>query len=154
MRKLTTYGTIKQGKLKISYRDRFVQNLSLFSDCRILLTVEKLYKRRSTRTENGLGQNGYYHAIICQDYRKGAYETQQRVITGEQAHEELKANCSFKEYYKESTGEVMKSIISTATMTTVEAEEYYQRCRDFILEWFGIDVPLPGEQGELDFKID
>ena len=73
------------------------------------------------------------------------------MLTSAQAHEELKANCNYAERYNETTGEVMRTVSSTADMTTIEFEEFLTRCRAFILEWFGIDVPLPDTQTELKF---
>jgi len=139
MRKLETYGKVENGILKISYRDKFKEALKLFPDCRILLTIEKLYKHNSKE------QRGYYWAVIVYLYKLGAWETQQRQITADQAHNELKLNCNFDEKYNEKTGE-MARFINSSEQTTVEREEYHIRCRQFILDWFGIDVPLPNQQ--------
>ena len=68
------------------------------------------------------------------------------------AHSELKANCNYIERYNEDTGVIMRSIESTADLSTVQFEEYLTRCREFILEWFGVRVPLPNEQCELELK--
>lgn len=151
-RKVETYGSVTAGKLSISYRSKFEQAIRCLPDCRVRVTVEKLYRKRSTFTENGTGQNGFYHHIVVTYYQQGAWETQQRTLTHDQAHEELKNNCNYKEYYNEETGTVMRTILSTSTLTTIEFEEYLQRCREFIEEWFSIRVPLPNEQGELELK--
>lgn len=151
-RKVETYGTITAGVLRISYRSKFDEALRSFPDCRVRVTVEKLYRKRSTLTENGTGENGYYHHIVVTAYQQGAWETQQRMLSHDQAHEELKNNCNYKEYHNEETGTVMRTILSTATLTTVEFEEYLDRCRAFIEEWFGIRVPMPNEQAELELK--
>lgn len=151
-RKIETYGSVKDGVVKISYRDRFMQQLKSWPNCRIRLVAEKIYRKRSTLTENGLGQNGYYFGIVCAEYVEGAWDIQHRQVTRLEAHEELKANCNYREHVNEDTGSVMKEILSTANLTTVEFEEYLDRCRAFILEWFGRDVPLPNEQGEMELK--
>lgn len=159
MRKIETYGHVDEsGILKISYRSKFDDAVKIFAGQRIRLSVERLYKKRSTVLlhDDGSvtrGQNGYYHAVIVNEYRNGAWETQQRMIDSKAAHEELKANCNYFEYYNEQTGEVMRTIRSTADYTTVQFEEYLTRCRAFILEWYGIDCPLPGTQTEMELKI-
>lgn len=152
-RRIETYGSIKDGIKKISYRDKFMEQWDLWPDCRFRLSVERLYQKRSTKTENGLGENGYYHGIVCSEYALGAYETQQRVISKDTAHQELKANCNFKEHVNEETGQIMRCILSTANLSTVEFEEYMDRCRAFILEWFGRYVPMPNEQSEMDLEL-
>lgn len=158
MRKIESYGHVKAGVLKISYRDKFIAALKQFEDCRVRIVVEKAYKKRSTSKiqDNGTvtrGENGYYWGVIVSEYVRGVWEVQQRIITSRQAHDELKANCNCVEHYNERTGEIMREIQSTAEHTTMEAEEYYSKCRAFILDWFGVDVPLPGEQGELEFGL-
>ena len=156
--KIETYGHVTDdGILKISYREKFNQAVKMFSGRRIRLVVEPLYKKRSTGGLNENGdytrlQNGYYYGVIVNEYRNGAWEVQQRTLSTKQAHEELKANCNYIEHFNEDSGEVMRSVRSTADMTTIQFEEYLTRCREFIHEWFGIDCPLPNEQTELKFQ--
>lgn len=139
-RKLETYGTIKNGELHINYRTKFIEALKNFADCRVKITVQKLYKKRS------LEQNNYYHAIIVSMYQQGVLEQWGEVITHQQAHEQLKINCNYIEKTNNKTGEIIKLPQTTSILTTVEMEEYNERCRRFIFEWFGITVPLPNEQ--------
>jgi len=157
MRKIETFGHITDdGILKISYRAKFDQQVKLLTGQRIKLTIERLYKKRSTIGLNDNGeltrlQNGYYFGVIVNEYRNGAWEMQQRNLGIKDAHEELKANCNFCDQFNEKSGEVMRTIQTTSDMTTVQFEEYLTRCRAFILEWFGIDCPLPGTKTDLDF---
>jgi len=160
MRKIETYGHVTDdGILKISYRDKFNQAVKVYSGMRVKVTVEKLYKKRSTSGVNENGdvtrlQNGYYFGVVVSEYRNGSWEIQQRTISSDQAHEELKANCNYQDHFNDTTGEVMRVIKSTADLTTIEFEEYLTRCREFILEWFGIKVPLPNEVGYGSFDND
>jgi hypothetical protein len=159
VRKIESYGNVNEaGVMSISYRSKFVEAVKMFRGRRIKITVEPLYKTRSTQViqEDGTvtrGQNGYYFSVVVNEYRNGAWEMQQRLLTSAQAHEELKANCNYVEVYNETTGEVMRTVRSTADMTTVEFEEYLSRCRAFVLDWFGIDIPLPNVQTEMELKI-
>lgn len=149
MRRIEATGTISNGLLKIAYRSKFDNALKAFEDCRVTVTVEKIYRKRSTRTIQGRGQCGYYFGIVVNEYRRGAWEMQQRLLSTDDAHAELKANCNYVERYNDETGSVSRCVNSTADLTTVQFEEYLDRCREFIHEWFGIRVPLPNEQGEL-----
>jgi hypothetical protein len=58
--------------------------------------------------------------------------------------------CNAKEVVNTKTGEILTVGLSTATLTTVEFEEFLDKCRKFIFEWFGINVPLPNEQMEME----
>ena len=142
MKKITTYGSIKGGKLNIHYRNRFLKALSLMADCRVELIVKKVYKNRS------LPQNAYYWSVIVGIAAECISEAWSEEVTSQQAHEVLKSQCNAKDLVAPD-GLVTTAPASTATLTTVEAEEYYERCRMWLKEFFGADVPLPNEQTEI-----
>ena len=158
MRKVETFGSIKSGILKISYRDKFNECIKIMPDCRVRVIVEKLYKKRSTYTYNeetgktGRGQNGYYWFIIITSFQQGWLDLTGEYIDKKQAHERLKMYCNYKEIANDITGEILKIPLSTTDQTTIEAEEYYQRCREWIFENMNIKVNLPNEQSELEFQ--
>ena len=143
MREVYTYGRVMDGILTIHRRADFNEALKNLTDGRVILTVSKLYNKRSTV------QNAYYWGVIVNEFREGFREMTGEDITAEEAHEVLKEKCNGKEIVNQKTGEVMKVGKTTTTMTTVEFMEYFSRCREFILEWFGRNVPEPNEQMEL-----
>ena len=155
LRKVETFASIKNGILKITYKDRFLAAIAALPDSRGKLIYEKLYKKRSTYTLNeetgkqGRGQNGYYWFVIIGLFREGWYDLTGELIDQNQAHEKLKTYCNYREHVNEETGVITKLGLSTADQTTVEAEEYYQRCRQWIYEEMKITVPLPNEQQEI-----
>lgn len=158
MRKVESFGSVNNGQLTISHRQKFIELIKQLGDSRVKVTVERLYKKRSTYTINeegkeGRGQNGYYWHIVVASFIRGWSETHGEIKDSAFAHEVLKSECNFKEWINESTGEIKKVGVTTADLTTVEFEEYCQRCRDFIFEWFNIVVLLPNEQGELPLNI-
>jgi len=158
MRKLETYGTIKNGKLSISYRNKFMQAIPGFGDCRVRLKLEKLYKQRSTKTyrddgSEGYGQNGYYWKIIVPEFCEGWQDLTGEQIKSKEAHEKLKMYCNYKEIVNYETGEVLTLGLSTATLSTVEFDDFCDRCRKFIFEWMGKNIPLPNEQAELELTV-
>lgn len=158
MKKVETYGSIKDGILKISYRDKFNECIKQMPDCRVKVVVEKLYKKRSTYTYNeetgkeGRGQSGYYWFIIVTSFQQGWLDLTGEHIDKQQSHERLKFYCNYKEVANEKTGEILKLPQSTSSQSTIEAEEFYQRCRDWIYENMNIKVSLPNEQGELELN--
>ena len=70
-------------------------------------------------------------------------------IDSEQVHEILKMECNGREIASKLTGEVAKVGQSTKSLTTVEFEEYQERCRRWIKEYLNAYVPLPNEQMEI-----
>jgi hypothetical protein len=156
--KVESYGHITNGVMKIAYRDRFFKAIKQLPDCRIRMTVEKLYKKRSTLTYNeeldrwGRGQNGYYWTVVIYEFCEGYYEINQEQMSKEYAHEILKRECNYKEIHNNQTGEILRIGKSTANLTTVQFEEYLERCRQFIFEWFGRSVPMP-DVGQLELEF-
>ena len=154
-RKVETFASIENGVMKITHRDKFYEIVKQQPDSRGILTYVKKYKHRSTYTydeetgKQGKGQNGYYHLIIVGLFVEGWYDMTGEIIIPEQAHEKLKEYCNGKDYVNEQTGKIVRLGSTTRDQTTVEAEEYYQRCRDWMYENFNIVCPLPNEQLEI-----
>ena len=119
MRETSTFGKIQDGVLRISRRNDFGESIKSLGDCRVLVIVKKLYKQRSTKTENGRGQNGYYWYIVVNLFCKGFKEAYEEPISMEKAHEILKVECNFTERVNLNTGVVLKQPQSTADLTTV-----------------------------------
>jgi hypothetical protein len=142
-RKIETYGAIKDGKLHISYRDLFITALSDWKDCRVRVTVERLYRKRS------LLQNAYYFSVVIHEFREGYFEMTGEKITAEQAHEILKLKCNGKDITNKDTGEIMIIPGSTAQLTTTQFMEFIEECIKFVGEWFNRRIPEPGEQTDL-----
>lgn len=115
-------------------------------DCKFRITVEKLYNKRS------LEQNAFYHHVVLHEFSRGYYETSGERITRETAHEFLKGRFNTKEV---KMGETLLVIPrSTTELTTTEFNEYIEKCRKFVAEFFGIEIPEPGSQSELEFKTE
>jgi hypothetical protein len=153
MRETKSYAELyPDGTLKVFRRAEYFQSLKvLFGDSkaksiRVELIVKKLYKKRSNP------QNAYYYGVVVNDFVTGLKETTGQEITPTEAHELLKSNCNAIEIPNETTGEILKVGRSTTTLSTVEMEEYLDRCRRFIFDWFNITVLLPGEQSEIIFE--
>jgi len=145
MREVKTYGEKQGATLKVHYKERFENALKAMKDGRIEIIVRRLYRKRSTP------QNAFYWCVIVEIARQCLTEATGESHTKEQAHEELKRNCNYKEVASRTTGEIMKVGSTTTQHTTVEAMEYYTRCRQWLFDWFEADCPDPGEQTTLNF---
>src|SRR5579859_4496962 len=93
-------------------------------DGQYMVTI-KWWKRRSQR------QNAYYHAIVCNLVKDGLRQIgYDEVETSEDAHEILKQMFLSRKMVNRQTGELLTEITkSTTKLTTVEFEEYMDKCR-------------------------
>lgn len=143
MKKIEAYGSTKNGVHRISYRDEFIEQWKELGDCQFRITIDKLYKKRSVL------QNNFYQHVILHEFCNGYYETSGERITRETAHEFLKGKFNSKEVT--INGSLLLIPQTTSTMTTTEFNEYVEHCRKFVGEFFGINIPEPGEQSEMEF---
>lgn len=112
----------------------------------ITITIEKKRKKRSTM------QNSYYWAVIVSLVQLAIKDAWGEVKTNDEVHELLKTNCNYIERVNEDTGEWIKDPKSTTENSTSEQEEFHAQCRLWAYEWFGIDIPLPNEQIEIEIN--
>lgn len=142
--KLEAIGIVENGALQIYHRKVFDAMLERFNGKEVRLQVTKKRKNRSNP------QNKYYWGVVIPIIQNGLFETQGEWINANETHEFLKTNFNYKELVNESTGEVLKLAQTTTTKTTVEFEEYLDKCRAFALEFLNIEIPLPNEQIEIN----
>jgi predicted ATPase len=143
MREIKTYGSITDGELKIYRRKEFLRSLAMLAG-RVEVIIRRVYRKRSTP------QNAYYWGVIVSIARECISEAWQDQIEHDQAHEILKQQCNAQEVASPVSVEVITVSGSTQQLTTVEAAEYYERCRRWIMDFFGVDVPLPNEQTKME----
>lgn len=93
--------------------------------------------------QRSVSQNAYYWGVLVSITRDAISEEYGEQIDLESAHELLKERCNFKELVKEY--KPLKITLSTAKLSTVEFNDYIERCRQFVFNWFQIDIPLPNE---------
>lgn len=150
MKSIETYGTVTNGKLTILEKEKFIQKMKELEGMELKVSISKVYDPRSPL------QNGYYWGCIIDLFLRGWMETQGEQIAMEEAHEILKHECNYTERINPLSGEIIRKGKSTTDMSTVDFEEYLERCRRFIWEWFAIIVPLPDKEWkkkkELEFS--
>lgn len=105
------------------------------------------------RARRSIPQNRYYWAVVCNLCAKGMTMQWGRPVSAEEAHEVLKRECNGRDIINRNTGEIVRSGQSTAELTKGEWEEYMDRCRVWIHDWFEIIVPLPNEQLAADLSF-
>ena len=139
-RQITHYGNVTQdGILKLWDRVQFSRDVKAFTGYDIKLTLSVAGKNRSN------SENRYYWGVIVRWFTRLNYDVSGEWITDTEVHEKLKRACNPVDEFNEDMG---KSVIvggSTAKMTTIEFEDYAERCRMYIFECFDFMPPLPNE---------
>ncbi len=145
MKKIEIISSVVGGNLKRN-RNLIKKSIASFEGKTIKITLAINRKQRSHP------QNKYYHGVVVVLFQEAILDTWGELWSKEKVHDFLKAHFLYNEKYNEETGEVVKTPKSTTECTTVEFEEFLEECRKFAKEWFNVDIPLPNEDLELEFK--
>jgi len=143
--KLTYLGKVKEsGELYIFNRKQFNEDIKIFTGKNIVLTIEKKKRKRS------LAFNNYYWGVIVPIVKQGLIDLGYRINLND-THEFLKYKFIDKELVNDKTGEIMKTIGSTAELTNSEFMDYKEQIQQFAAEYLNVHIPDPGEVLKIDF---
>ena len=146
MKKLQTYGTIEDGKLKIIHRNRFTEAIKALKPGRYSLTIEKVYRKRSNPQNSFLW--GVVYPIVLEGLKQAGFEEFEE---DEQVHDLLK--CRFlKKDIVNKDGEVIETVGMTKNLTTTEFMDYLSEIGKWSSEYLNVYIPEPGEQTEIKFE--
>jgi len=163
MKKVETYGQLVKGKIHYTKLEAFKTSVfATFKEGeRFKVSYEKIYKKRSSFLihEDGTtsrGQNGYYFGVIINCYLEAYKLSQGRELgvefvnkeTGEIIYIPLSKREQAEQAHKEL--KALYDIKTTSENTTVQQEEYHMFCREYVKAVFNYDIPLPGEQSQID----
>ena len=143
MKKIEIISEVKNGNLKRN-RNTLIDAIKSFEGKVITITIKP---RRNTRSNP---QNRYYWSVINEIWKKLIRDEWGEIYSKEETHEFLKYQCNYKEVINEQSGEIIRVARSTTTNTTTEQEEFHLSCRQLALEMFNTEIPLPGEQIEIE----
>ena len=119
-----------------------LKNVIPIADGRYHFTIKK-------KNNRSLPQNSYYHGCIVPEIKRGMYEIGYDEISTNEVHELLKAKFLQKEIINKHDGEVILVPGSTATLTTIEFNEFIEKCQKFAAEYLGIVIADPNSQVSL-----
>lgn len=139
MNSITINTKVVNGVLKQN-RTRIQDAVKSFEGKEITITIKRKRKTRSN------SQNAYYWGILIPLMVDAVKNEWGEVWSNEKAHEFFKMHFLYYEKINQETGEVVKLPKSTTENTTVEMEEYHSQIREFLLEWFGVNCPLPNDE--------
>lgn len=144
--KLKYKGEVVNGKLELINRKVMIKDLAMyFNNQKISLTIEKWRKTRSQE------QNRYYWGVMVEAVKLGLNDVGYKMTT-EATHELLKYKFLIKELVNEETGEILNTIGSTTGLSTSEFMEFVAEVQRWAAEYLNINIPNPGEQGNLEFN--
>lgn len=163
--KVEAVGYIENGKPHVYNASKFWDAVRTLAKKQkrtyITITATRQYKQRSSP------QNRYYYGVIIGmpakhieannlfDYERtnenGITETVHPNFdeTCKILHYQLKMRFHYRDIVNPNTGEIDRVPLSTKDFKTIEFEQYAERCRRFILEWYKLNLPLPNEQADL-----
>lgn len=142
--------------LPVQIKDRkFMSNKNTINDILDAYnghTIDITFKKRTNKRSNE--QNSYYWAVILQIFRNCIREEWGEIWSLNRTHEFLKSNCNYEEIVNEETGEILRNVRSTTDNSTVQQEEFHERCRQLCSTFFNIktkEIPLPNQDLKIEF---
>lgn len=128
----------ENGKPPTAVLHRLLDAIAKMDGKRLILTLKEQKRRRS------LNQNSYYWGVVIPPIVR-MFREHGNMVDGQDVHEFLKLRVGkLAMNIVTPDGEVVKSLGSTAKLTTMEMEVYLERVRAFAAE-YGVAIPLPGE---------
>lgn len=143
MKKVQIQTTVIGGRFKRN-RNIVLDAIKSFEGSDLVLTFEKPKKQRSNN------QNAYYWGLLIPILQKSIKESWGEIWSKEKTHDFCKMQFNFTERVNEDTGLILRVPKSTTENTTSSQEDLHSEIRNFIFEWFNIQVPLPNENITLD----
>ena len=133
----------QQGKV-IAGRRKLMQALQSLSGQRVLLTIEK-YKRKRTSS-----QNRYLHGVVFPMLQQRLLDLGwKEAVSIEWVKDLIKYQFLKMETVNEKTGEVITSVRATSSLTTSEMMDFIADIQQWSAETLELYIPDPNEQIQL-----
>lgn len=130
---------ITDGKIDVHPRKRIAEYIETCGLDAVEITVDAFKKTRSVK------QNRYYWGVIVDTFRTILEDAGQSMHPSG-VHEALAAEVGMlKKIAFGFDGQPIVYTQSTTDLTTVEFENYMEKCRAFAAEQYGLVIPLPNE---------
>jgi hypothetical protein len=143
MKKIQIQTTVNNGRFKRN-RNIVLDAINSFEGKDLLITFEKVVKKRSNN------QNAYYWGVLIPILQSCIKNSWGEIWSKEKSHDFCKMQFNFIERINENTGEILRVPKSTTENTTTTQEELHIEIKNFISEWFDVNVPLPNENLTLE----
>lgn len=144
MTKLTYFGKVENGKLKLRNRKQFDEDIRHFEGKDVELTFERKRSKRS------IPLNRYYWGVVVELIQK-AFIDLGHDVEKEDVHEFLKQRFNGKEIINVNSGEILHIGQSTAQLTNTAFMNYMESIKQFSAEFLNVYIPEPNEQLQIDY---
>ena len=135
MRNLIYSGRVKDGKLIINRRDDLQKDIAAIPDnTEVFITITDRSKLRTAK------QNRYMWGYLYPLIRDGMYDIGYDNFTINDTHDFLAFMFLQVEKVNPNTGEILKSVKSTANLSTEEISKYFENIARWAAEFLGIVV--------------
>lgn len=139
MKQIKVISKVVNGKL-IRNRAKLKQAVQNFEGKEIEIIVKRKTNHRSNQ------QNAYYFGVVIPITIQAVENEWGETWDIEKAHNLYKSLFLYEEKVNPETSEVIKVPTSSTENTTTKQEVFHTQCRDFLKEWFNVEVPLPNEE--------
>ena len=138
MNSITITSKVDQGRL-VRNKGKIKNAIQHFEGKEVELVIRKKKRQRTTP------QNAYYFGVIIPITINAINDEWGEIWGIDKTHDFYKQMFLYEEKVNEQTSEVIKIPKSSTENTTIEQEEFHLQCKEFLKEWFNVDVPLPNE---------
>ncbi len=139
MKQIKVISKVVNGKL-IRNRAKVKQAVQSFEEKK----KEREMKRKTYHRSDQ--QNAYYFGVVIPMTIQAVENEWGETWDIEKAHNLYKSLFLYEEKVNPETSEVIKVPSSSTENTTTKQEVFHTQCRDFLKEWFNVEVPLPNEE--------
>ena len=143
MNKISIFSKVVNGNLQRN-KAKILQAIKSFDGKEIEIIIKRKRKSRSNP------QNAYYFGVIIPITQRAINDEWGEIWSIQKTHEFLKNMFLFEERTNHDTSEIIKIPKSTTENSTLEQEMYHTQIRNFLLEWFNVNIPLPNEHINFD----
>ncbi len=140
-------GSISEGRLILHNEKLFKERMRKLKEVGLIeLTVIPYFDKRTNK------QNALYWGAIVSSIRQEVEETSGEVQSLEEIHEFLKGRFCFKEMYSPDKEEYYNLLQETKKLSTGEFHNYVEKCKQFALNFFGLDIEKIIREYEKEWK--
>lgn len=143
MNKISIFSKVVNGNLQRN-KAKILQAIKSFDGKEIEIIIKRKRKSRSNP------QNAYYFGVIIPITQRAINDEWGEIWSIQKTHEFLKNMFLYEERTNHDTSEIIKIPKSTTENSTLEQEMYHTQIRNFLLEWFNVNIPLPNEHINFD----
>ena len=140
------YYALKKGNFRIQNHKEFEAELEALPEGRYTIEVKKYRKNKSQE------QLGYLYGVVYKKFLEGAIDAGWELANVEQVDAWCKAMYAKSDLVNRTTGQVVEIPAIKREFDSLQMATYIDKIIAHCQEYFGVYVPAPGEQSEINFE--